>query len=249
MALMPKCRLAGPMEYLHLEHDGKLLLVDEQGVGPLIPVPGRSECNEGWTMRLPTVEEVAEMGIEWSEKRRNLLNWGQYRATVIHGLPHIDWPEHWAWKDDLIGDSAVHPAARESVYRTMHRLVSKVMIIDVQDRVVMAKVKRGHFVGAWTLPGGYLDYGENPGDGAVREAMEELGIDISLSDERPVISQNIFTEEGINFVSFTYRSQVDAKTLQFALKADEIEEVGWFSKDEALARAASWFDKSALHGL
>ena len=237
------------VEYLHLEHDGKLLLVDEHGNGPMIPKPGRDSCKQGWLMRLPYPEEVRSMGIEWSEKRRNTLHWGKESATVIHGFPHIDWPENWAWKDAVIGDSAVHPVARESVYRSIHRLVSKVMIIDEDSNVVMAKVKRGHFVGAWTLPGGYLDYSEHPEDGAIRETMEELGISIELDDISPVISQNIFSDEGVNFVSFTYLCRVKRDSLSFKPKEDEIAEVAWLSTKEALERAVSWFDREALKSI
>lgn len=234
------------MEYLHLEHDGKLLLVDEQGNGPLIPQPGRSSCEEGWLMRLPSIDEVEKMGIEWTEKRRNSLHWGENSAIVIHAFPHLDWPENWAWKDAVIGDSAVHPVARESVYRSIHRLVSKVMIIDENEQVVMAKVRRGHFVGAWTLPGGYLDYSEHPEDGAMRESLEELGIQIQLDDVAPVISQNIFSDEGINFVSFTYLCKVKRNSLSFKPKEDEIAEVSWYSIDEAISLSVSWFDRMAL---
>ena len=45
----------------------------------------------------------------------------------------------------------------------------------------MAKSSRGFFTGCWTLPGGFVDYGEHPRTGAVREALEELGIDIEIS--------------------------------------------------------------------
>lgn len=237
--------LGGMMEYLHLEHDGKLLLVDANGVGPQIPTPGR-EKSDAWLMRLPTAEEVS---FDWTEKRRNKLDWGKNSATIIHAFPHIDWPKNWAWKDDVISDSAVHPAARESVYRTIHRLVSKVIIQDCEGRVVMAKVKRGHFVGAWTLPGGYLDYSEHPEVGAVRETMEELGISIDLLNDAPIISENIFSDEGINFVSFTYRALVDAADIEFKPKADEIADVTWLTKEEALNKAVSWFDIQALKSL
>ena len=53
-------------EYLHLEHDGKLLLVDHLGNGPIKPLIGRhEEQNEGVTIRLPSLEEVEKMGIGW----------------------------------------------------------------------------------------------------------------------------------------------------------------------------------------
>ena len=51
-------------EYLYLEHDGKLLLVDNYGNGPQKPVLGRIKQADK-LIRLPTVEEVNNMGIKW----------------------------------------------------------------------------------------------------------------------------------------------------------------------------------------
>ena len=38
------------------------------------------------------------------------------------------------------------------------------------------------------------------------ETLEELGLTITLDDIEPVVTQNIFNDEGISFVSFTYRA-------------------------------------------
>ena len=239
-------------EFLHLEHDGKLLLVNSKGDGPQIPVKGRTLAagEKEDVIRLPTVDEVAALGITWSEKGRAILRIGDSSATVIKGHPEIVWPENWAWKDDVISDSWTHPLARESVYRSLHRLVAKVVVIDEGDRILMAKVKRGHFTGCWSLPGGYLDHDEHPQIGAAREALEELGINIEINESNTsVVEQNIFTDEGISFVSFTYRVEVQSHELEFSLKEDEIEAADWFSQSEAIAKAVSWFDLTAIEKL
>ena len=238
--------------YLHLEHDGKLLLVDSDGKGPQIPTKGRihSKNNESWVFRLPKISEVEAMGIQWSIKGEAILEMETSSTTVIKGHPEISWPEDWAWKDDIISDSLVHPIARESVYRSLHRLVSKVLIQDENKRILMAKVKRGHFTGCWTLPGGYLDHDEHPYLGAARETLEELGIKISIDESNSsIISQKIFTEEGISFVSFTYLVKTNANDLEFDLKTDEIEEICWFDIDNAIKSAMSLFDSQAIQTL
>ena len=57
-------------DYIHLEHDGKLLLVNNDGECPAIPKPGRVDwIGNIFLIRLPTVEEVSEMGIDWIKKR------------------------------------------------------------------------------------------------------------------------------------------------------------------------------------
>jgi hypothetical protein len=164
-------------DYIHLEHDGKLLLVNDNGDGPAIPKLGRMKWDgDTFLIRLPTPDEVKRMGIKWELKRKNLLVIGDIEKEIIIATPIIDWPENWAWKDSVISDSAVDPVARESVYRTIHRVVSKVVIQNNNQMILMAKASRGFFTGCWTLPGGFVDYGEHPRTGAVREALEELGI-------------------------------------------------------------------------
>jgi 8-oxo-dGTP diphosphatase len=39
----------------------------------------------------------------------------------------------------------------------------------------------GRFAGQWTLPGGGLDFGEDPADGMVREVFEETGLSVRQS--------------------------------------------------------------------
>ena len=228
---------------IYLEHDGKVLLVDLDGNGPQDAVMGR----EGKvTLRLPTVDEVENMGIRWTERRINRIQFDGVTHEVIYALPEIEWPEHWTWKDKLVSDGCVHPLARECVYRSMHRVVAKVILINSQNEIAMAKVKRGFFSGHWTLPGGFVDYAEHPVEGAVREVKEELGVSVEIDEKDIVqIAERIFTSEGVQFLSFTYKCHIEGD-VQFNPKADEIEEARWFPMQQALANAASLFDVEAL---
>jgi len=231
-----------PSAVLYLEHDGKVLLVDSEGNGPQKPVMNSTGVTK---FRFPTEDEVAAMGIEWAAK--NMFNILGYQVTKAH--PEIEWPQEWAWKDECISDDAVHPIARESIYRSIHRLVSKVMVLNSQGEVLMGKIERGHFVGHWTLPGGYMDHDEHPAIGCVRETLEEMGIEIELSEDAPIITQRIFTNEGISFVSFTYQANWNGDDSEIKLKENEISQFEWLSPSEAISRAASGFDVAALRHL
>ncbi len=236
-----------PAEVVHLEHDGKVLLVDQEGNGPQLTIQGRQD--ETTILRLPTVVEIERLGIEWKVIRETRLVFGTLVYRVLKGYPNIEWPKHWAWKDEMIADNSVHPVAREAIYRSIHRLVSKVMICNDAGQVLLGKVERGHFRGFWTLPGGYMDHDEHPSIGCVRETLEEIGLSIVLEQNEPLITQKIFTDEGISFVSFTYRSTWNGDITTLKLQTEEISDVKWFTPDEARNIAVSYFDKEALRTL
>ena len=248
-------------EYIHLEHDGKILLVDTEGNGPIIPQMGRISCPLGYEIRLPTPDEAESFGLQWITKRVNRIRLDGIDYSITYGTPEISWPREWAWKDSVISDSAVDPVARESVYRTLHRVVSKVVISNSKGEILMAKVSRGFFTGCWTLPGGFVDYGEHPREAAQREALEELGVAITIpdpnaelgtfvdGDEDNIVQTAIFNEEGINWVSFTYKCNSDLDHQEIIPKDDEIEEARWFTVKDALSVAASMFDIDAIRKL
>ncbi|MBT04177.1 MAG: hypothetical protein CMA92_00165 [Euryarchaeota archaeon] len=236
-----------PETVVHLEHDGKILLVDESGFGPQIPVKGRTD-NSGM-LRFPTIDEIENLDIEWEQKRETHIEFNDIQYIVIKGYPKLSWPKNWSWKDDVISDNCVHPVTREAIYRSIHRLVSKVIVRNSSDQILLAKVSRGHFTGHWTLPGGYMEHDEHPKVGCVREAMEELGLELIINDSKPIITQQIFSSEGISFVSFTYQSNWEGNLDDLILQEDEISAVKWFDVDFAISIVPSYFDSKALKAL
>ncbi len=54
------------------------------------------------------------------------------------------------------------------------------IIIEVEDRIVL--IRRRHPPPGWALPGGFIDAGEKAQDAAVREALEETGLQVTLTD-------------------------------------------------------------------
>jgi ADP-ribose pyrophosphatase YjhB (NUDIX family) len=58
------------------------------------------------------------------------------------------------------------------------RVAAYAVCTDDDDRLLLCRIAQGHSVGFdgwWTLPGGGLDHGEDPRDGALRELTEETG--------------------------------------------------------------------------
>ncbi len=238
--------------YVHLETDGKIFTVDPDGNGPCLPVPGRT--SQGIEVRLPTPEEARSAKLKWNVKSSIKVQFGIRTISIQIASPiDVGWPDEWAWKDDVISDSSADPVLRESVYRTIHRLVSKVIVENERGDVLIGKVRRGFFVGQWTLLGGYLDHGEHPARGAQREALEEAGISLEISEGWEPrgwthIDSQIFTNAGLNYVSFTYRSSINS-SVELIPKPDEISELAWVPIGVAIRRVGSAFDRSALEKL
>ncbi|KJH42035.1 hydrolase, NUDIX family [Dictyocaulus viviparus] len=68
------------------------------------------------------------------------------------------------------------PATPSTLPRYAHTLIGVGgLVVDSEDRVLLMKEKRGHYLG-WKLPGGASDPGENIFETASREVLEETGV-------------------------------------------------------------------------
>ncbi|HVT01315.1 MAG TPA: NUDIX domain-containing protein [Patescibacteria group bacterium] len=101
----------------------------------------------------------------------------------------------------------------------------------------------------WIQPGGHIEEFENPIDAVIREAKEESGIDISFLANDIVIGNEVkFLPNSVFFMEQTipeHKGQPSHFHLDFSyvVKVDEQEinqselnndQVGWFTKEEAL---------------
>ena len=62
------------------------------------------------------------------------------------------------------------------------------IIILVRDKIVLIKRLNPPYQGTWALPGGFVDIGETVEEAAVREALEETGLDVDLKEMVGVFS-------------------------------------------------------------
>lgn len=86
--------------------------------------------------------------------------------------------------------------------------------------VLLCRVSdRGPGGGQWTLPGGGLDFGEDPTSGVVREVHEETGLEVAAGEllgVRSAVLEPAETISGhrIHTVGILYRGQVLGGTLR-----------------------------------
>jgi 8-oxo-dGTP pyrophosphatase MutT (NUDIX family) len=92
-------------------------------------------------------------------------------------------------------------------------------------------------LGIWMQPGGHIDAGETPDQAALREAIEELGLDVAHPAGGPVLLHLDVHEAALGHV------HLDLRYLLFGADDDphpppgESPEARWYSWDEALAVA------------
>ncbi len=109
-----------------------------------------------------------------------------------------------------------------------YRVSIKALILDENKRFMLVKEDNG----TWELPGGGLDYGENPQDCLKREIKEEMGIETIFIGKTPVyFLTSKHDGKGHWFVNVIYETKL--KNLNFT-KSNECIDLKFFTKDEAL---------------
>jgi 8-oxo-dGTP diphosphatase len=94
------------------------------------------------------------------------------------------------------------------------RIGSYSLCVDERGRILLARLSLLEVdVGAWTLPGGGIDFGEHPDDAAVRELEEETGlcgeIECVAGTFSHVYRRSNFARGGdLHFLGIVYRMRI-----------------------------------------
>jgi len=97
------------------------------------------------------------------------------------------------------------------------------------DRFLMLQRTGSHGAGTWSLPGGWMDFGETPEATAVRELDEETGVRII----HPMVfhrSNDIFPVDGKHCLTLWVRSAWDGGDAEIK-EPDKATGIGWFTFD------------------
>ncbi|MDR1449115.1 MAG: NUDIX hydrolase [Propionibacteriaceae bacterium] len=122
-------------------------------------------------------------------------------------------------------------------------------VIETGGRFLLIQRGSGRYLGDWwDVPGGTVESGETPGEAAVRECQEEVGIDCRLGEE---LSRFMNLDTGgrdILFHTVTYRLQ-PVSTLVVVRLSREHQDYRWVTWDEAAEFPVVWHVAKTLTGL
>jgi len=128
--------------------------------------------------------------------------------------------------DEVIGSKVRDTLKQSDIYR-----VSALWVTNSKGQVLLARRHRNktHHPRMWgPAVAGTVEEEETYHDNIKKEAQEELGIkDISFTK-----GPKILTSDDYNHFTQWYTVVIDKDASDFVIQEDEVEEVGWFYKDE-----------------
>lgn len=102
-------------------------------------------------------------------------------------------------------------------------------IVTKNGQVLLLRRKNVHGAGAWSTPGGHLEYGETPEACAIRETLEETGVMVTGVHFR-ALTNDVFEAAGRHYITIWMEGRYESG--EAAVCADyEASEVGWFAWD------------------
>jgi 8-oxo-dGTP diphosphatase len=104
--------------------------------------------------------------------------------------------------------------------------VGTAIIITKADKVLLMKRTGPHGAGMWSTPGGHLDFGETPEQGAAREAKEEVGLDV-VDIRFRAVTNDLFDSTGRHYITIWMEGRSVGEPTIAAER--ELSEIGWFA--------------------
>jgi 8-oxo-dGTP diphosphatase len=117
------------------------------------------------------------------------------------------------------------PACDRIVFRDLK--VAAGVIVERGGEVLLARRRMQPGQGKWTFPAGFVDFDEDPASAAVRECLEETGLEVEITGLLDVIAGREH-EHGADII-IVYCARLVGGELQ---ADDDVDEVAFFAPDE-----------------
>jgi ADP-ribose pyrophosphatase YjhB (NUDIX family) len=106
-----------------------------------------------------------------------------------------------------------------------YRVSIKALILNSHNKFLLVREENG----LWELPGGGLDFGENPQEGLQRELKEEMALEAKSIGEQPFYFFPALNPKGQYIVNAVYATEVYHLNFQ---PSPECQEIRFFSPEE-----------------
>jgi 8-oxo-dGTP diphosphatase len=145
-------------------------------------------------------------------------------------------------------------AATGAPDREVTRIGAYALCVD-DGRILLTRIAPGYWsgIGEWTLPGGGLDFGEDPRDGALRELTEETGLRGEILEIADVLSWSDRwrhprdgVDEAFHGLQVIYRVRIVGGELRAEVDGST-DEAAWFTRDDAAALPLVGLAQTAVH--
>ncbi len=124
------------------------------------------------------------------------------------------------------------------------------LVLDAEDRVLLARRAHDPGKGGWDLPGGFVDEAEAPEDAVHRELAEETGLEVRVEAFLGHVVDR-YGEDGDETLNCVYVTRVAGGE---PTAADDVAELRWFALDAlppadevAFANTRTALDRLADH--
>lgn len=114
---------------------------------------------------------------------------------------------------------------------------AKSIILDPSNRVLLLKrsATDAGRPGEWDFPGGHVELGESPVQGAVRELAEEAGIDVAESELKIIFTATTaYKDTGTSINRYVGLVRITSEQAGSVVLSPEHDEFKWVTIDESL---------------
>jgi ADP-ribose pyrophosphatase YjhB (NUDIX family) len=140
----------------------------------------------------------------------------------------------------MVFDTQECPYCRKQIKQHLHPSPTVDIIIEMDcGGIVLIERKNPPF--GWALPGGFVDYGESLEEAAVREALEETSLHITLKAQLHTYSDPT-RDPRKHTITTVYLAKAKGKPKA----ADDAKDIGVFTKD-TLPRPLAFDHKKILN--
>lgn len=120
------------------------------------------------------------------------------------------------------------------------RLSVKSFVLDKEDNLLLIKrsTQDPHKPGAWEIPGGRLELGEDPFQGLKRETREEIGLEIEII--HPLRVHHFTRDDGQKITMITFFCRFNKGNIELS---GEHEYYNWMNLEQAYAKIHQAYQK------